>query len=132
MKAKTLVGFTLAIVLAFGLFGFGSAYAASPDEGTDDAAVALTTAASSAAKPAKPTKVQLKAFKKASADFSLELFQRCVAAEGKNANVTIAPMSVLTALDHRKRRQRQHGEADACSARRWGHDHPDQQEPAVV
>ena len=46
----------------------------------------------------KPTAKQLKAFKKASADFSIELFKRSVAAAGKNANVTIAPMSVLNAL----------------------------------
>ena len=49
-------------------------------------------------KPAKPAKMQLRAFKKASADFSLELLNRCVAAKGKNANVTVAPMSVMTAL----------------------------------
>ena len=57
----------------------------------------LKTSASTA-KPAKPAKKQLKAFKKASADFSLELFNRCIAAKGENANVTVAPMSVMTAL----------------------------------
>jgi len=55
-------------------------------------------ASASTAKPAKPKAKQLKAFKKASADFSLDLFKRCVAAKGKNANVTVAPMSVMTAL----------------------------------
>ena len=47
---------------------------------------------------AKPSKKQRKAFKSASADFSIDLFKRCVAAEGANSNVTVAPMSVLTAL----------------------------------
>lgn len=57
----------------------------------------LDTSASST-KPAKPSGKQLKAFKKASADFSLELLNRCVAAKGKSANVTIAPLSVMNAL----------------------------------
>ena len=62
-----------------------------------DEAPSLSTAAK-AKKPAKPSSQQLKAFKKASADFSMDLFNRCVAAKGKNANVTIAPMSVMNAL----------------------------------
>ena len=91
MKASSFIGFALVVVLGFGMFG--QAYAVEVDSGA-----ALTTAAASKSKPAKPTKKQLKAFKKASADFSLELFQRCVAAKGKSANVTIAPMSVMNAL----------------------------------
>ena len=57
-----------------------------------------TQVATKSAKPAKPSKKRLKAFRKASADFSLELFKRSVEAKGKNANVTIAPMSVMSAL----------------------------------
>ena len=45
-----------------------------------------------------PSKAQIKAFKKASADFALDLFGKSVAAKGANANVTVAPLSVLTAL----------------------------------
>ena len=51
-----------------------------------------------ATKPKKPTKAQYRAFKRASANFSLELFKRCVRAKSKKANVTIAPMSVMNAL----------------------------------
>jgi len=79
-------------MLAVGIVGFAVAAqsaAAAPQ------ATAQSVAASA---PAKPSAKQLKAFKKASADFSLELFQRCVAAKGKNANVTIAPMSVLNTM----------------------------------
>ena len=101
MRASSFIGIAMAIVLGFGMLGAGSAFAATDaanqaPEAIQDAA--LTTAATKASKPAKPSKKQLKAFKKASADFSLELFNRCVAAKGKNANVTIAPMSVMTAL----------------------------------
>ena len=46
----------------------------------------------------KPTKKQLAAFKKASADFSIELFRRSVAAQGRNANVTVAPLSIMSAM----------------------------------
>ncbi|HAM16196.1 MAG TPA: serine protease [Eggerthellaceae bacterium] len=63
-----------------------------------DALQAQTAKKVKKAKPAKPTAKQLKAFKKASADFSIQLFQRCVAAKGKNANVTVSPMSVMNAL----------------------------------
>lgn len=53
--------------------------------------------AASKAKPAKPSKKQLKAFKKASAKFSLDLFKKSVAKNGKK-NTVVAPMSVLTML----------------------------------
>ena len=93
-----LVAGALLLVPAFGI----RAYAAEGDfgESIQAAVPAISTQAdeSSSSKPAKPSKKQLKKFKKASADFSLELFQRCVAAKGKNANVTIAPMSIMTAL----------------------------------
>ena len=54
--------------------------------------------AAKAQSAAKPSKKKLKAFKQASADFGIELLKRCVAAQGGNANVTVAPTSVLTAL----------------------------------
>lgn len=50
------------------------------------------------AKTSTLPKKQRQAFQKSSADFALDLFRNSVAAKGKNANVTIAPMSVLTAL----------------------------------
>ena len=70
-----------------------SALAAATDASGDASADASTLKAQAAAL----SKKQQKAFQKASADFALELFSRSVAAKGKNANVTIAPMSVLTA-----------------------------------
>ncbi len=57
-----------------------------------------SSSANAAAKAPKPSKKQLKAFKKASADFSMKLLRTCMAAKGKSANVTISPMSVLNAL----------------------------------
>lgn len=59
-----------------------------------DQAMATT---STSKKAPKPSKKQLKAFKKASAKFSLKLFQKSVAKNGKK-NTVVAPMSVLTAL----------------------------------
>ena len=98
----------MALVLGFGMLGIGStagliepAFAESNAQASasdSEGAASLTIAATSSTKVAKPTKKQRKAFRKASADFALELFGRCVADKGKNANVTIAPMSVLNAL----------------------------------
>ena len=65
---------------------------------SQSAVKAASAKKASKATPAKPTKKQLKAFKKASADFAIDLFKRSVMAKGKNANVTIAPMSVMSAL----------------------------------
>lgn len=106
MKTKFICAMALAFILGIGAFGVVDnvpiAFAA--DSGLQAAQIGeagssvQTQAATKSAKPAKPSKKQLKAFRKASADFSLELFQRSVAAKGKNANVTIAPMSVMNAL----------------------------------
>lgn len=74
----------MALMLAFAL-------AAAP-------ALASPQQAAGTATAAKPSAKQLKAFKKASADFSLELFGRCVEDAGKNKNVCIAPMSAMNAL----------------------------------
>ena len=92
MGTKIQHGFAFSVVLLLGILGlaivFPTANALALDDADPPSLAASTT----------PTKAQQKAFKKASADFSLELFQRCVAAKGKNANVTIAPMSVMNAL----------------------------------
>ena len=86
------------------LLGVEQAYAADANlasaqvDEAADATAQVSTQAGATSKPAKPAKKQLKAFKKASADFALELFGRCVNAKGKSANVTISPMSVMNAL----------------------------------
>ena len=113
MKAKTITGVAMAALLGFGSIGFcgmagsvDAAHAVAYAQGDGGAPALqatsigddLTVQAANSTKPAKPASKQLKSFKKASADFSLELFGRCVAAKGKNANVTVAPMSVMTAL----------------------------------
>ena len=105
MFTKALYRAAFWTALLTGLFCLAIALPAAPAAAAPDTpnagATALETAAPqqvAAAKPGKPTKAQLKSFKKASADFSLELFQRCVASKGKNANVTVAPMSVMFAL----------------------------------
>ena len=46
----------------------------------------------------QPTKKEKKAFKKAAADFSIELLQQCVVKGGANENVTVSPLSVMDAL----------------------------------
>ena len=73
--------------------------AGSPAEQADGSQVATTleTQATSKAKP-KLAKKERKAFKKAAADFSIELLQRCIADGGANANVTVSPTSVMNAL----------------------------------
>ena len=119
MKTRMFASLAFAVVFAVSCLGFSAAnglgvlpepaYAAynalsatQPDDQdmgvTTQAATKETSTSNATKKPAKPAKAQLKAFKKASADFSLELFGRCVASKGKGANVTIAPMSVLNAL----------------------------------
>ena len=102
MKAAGLANFTVAFVLAFGLACFGPGRAVASESATPlEAAVSAITQATLSVKvdkPAKPPAKQVRAFKKASADFSLDLFKKCVAAKGKRANVAIAPMSVMNAL----------------------------------
>lgn len=93
MGTKAMRGFALFIALLLGTVGLAAAFPSAYALATDSASAPALAASSTT-----PTKAQKKAFKKASADFSLELFQRCVAAKGKNANVTIAPMSVMNAL----------------------------------
>ncbi|MDO4399609.1 MAG: serpin family protein [Coriobacteriia bacterium] len=88
----------LALMLALCGIAFSAWQAAPANAEPAASAAAVKQAPAQVSNPAKPSAKQLKAFKKASADFSLELFQRCVKAKGKNANVTIAPMSVMNAL----------------------------------
>ena len=92
MTTKALRRFALSTISLLLVLGLATALPSSAAFASDDDAAPALAAATT------PTKAQQKAFKKASADFSLELFQRCVAAKGKNANVTIAPMSVMNAL----------------------------------
>ena len=98
MRISRLAGIVLAGILLFALAGAGAFAYADDGSGAGSAASGAQLTTSAKDKVAKPAKKQLKAFKKASADFSLELFGRCVAAKGKNANVTVAPMSVMNAL----------------------------------
>ena len=95
MKVTSFSRIVMVVVLGLSLVGFTAAWQtsqalASPESGIQ--------AAQASSKASKPSATQLKAFKKASGDFSLELFQRCVAAKGKNANVTVAPLSVMNVL----------------------------------
>ena len=95
MKVTSFSRIVMAVILGLSLVGFTAAWQtsqalASPESGIQ--------AAQASPKASKPSAAQLKAFKKASGDFSLELFQRCVAAKGKNANVTVAPLSVMNVL----------------------------------
>ena len=104
MRARLFCSLAIAVVLGIGGFGLiagPQAYADSDAQAQQVGATNLSTQATTgtkASKPAKPSKKQLKAFKKASADFALELFARSVDAKDKNANVTIAPLSVMNAL----------------------------------
>ena len=110
MRTRTLLSCSLLITACLVClcgFGFTAAYAAAGDDSAAQLAPAEGVLApqadgalgtAGATKAGKPSKAQLKRFKKASADFSLELFQRCVAAKGKGANVTIAPLSIMNAL----------------------------------
>ena len=86
MKVRTLRSIALSALLALSLVAFASL------------PITQAYAFDNPAQAAAPSKAEKKAFKKASADFSLELFQRCVAAKGTNANVTVSPMSVMNAL----------------------------------
>ena len=103
-NTRTIMTYLLAIALSVGCLGLWSsqdAFAADVTNATPQgelAANAMQAQTANSAKPSKPSKAQLKRFKKASADFSLELFGRCVAAKGKAANVTIAPLSVMNVL----------------------------------
>lgn len=92
MTTKALRGLALSTISLLLVLGLAAALPTSAAFASDDDAASALSAATT------PTKAQQKAFKKASADFSLELFQRCVAAKGSNSNVTIAPMSVMNAL----------------------------------
>ncbi len=58
----------------------------------------LDTQAASNNTADKPTKKARKTFKAAAADFSLKLFQQCVAAKNDSSNVTVSPLSVMNAL----------------------------------
>ena len=106
MKPRLLCVMALAFALGMGALGVAGnpPMALAADSGLqaaqlDEASSSVQTqAATKSAKPAKPSKKQLKAFRKASADFSLELFKRSVEAKGKSANETIAPMSVMNAM----------------------------------
>lgn len=108
MSTKTGLFCAMALALALGIGAIGVAdnapMAFAADSGLQAAQLdesgpsVQTQAATKSAKPAKPSKKQLKSFRKASADFSLELFKKSVEAKGKNANVTISPMSVMYAL----------------------------------
>ena len=103
MRVRLFCSLAIAVVLGFGGFGLlaaPQAYADPDAQSQQISATNLSTQATDtkASKPAKPSKKQLKAFKKASADFALELFALSVDAKGKNANVTIAPLSVMNAL----------------------------------
>lgn len=106
MKPRLFCAMALAFVLGMGLLGIvdNPPVAFAADSGLQAAqlgeagASVQTQSSAQSAKPAKPSKKQLKAFRKASADFSLELLKRSAKAKGKNANVTIAPMSVMNAL----------------------------------
>jgi len=95
MKVTSFSRIVMAVVLGLSLVGFTAAWQASQAFASPESTV---QAAQASSKASKPSAGQLKAFKKATGDFSLELFQRCVAAKGKNANVTVAPLSVLNAL----------------------------------
>ena len=110
MRTRVLLSCSLIAAACFVVLcgvGFMTAYAVSGNDPAvqlasvgnvpaPQASDALSTAAT--AKASMPSKAQLRRFKKASADFSLDLFQRCVAARGKGANVTIAPLSIMNAL----------------------------------
>ena len=86
--------FTVAFVLVLGLVCFGPSQAMAGE----NAAAPQVVGPAQASEPTKPPAKQVNAFRKASADFSLGLFKRCVAARGKRANVAVAPMSVMNAL----------------------------------
>ena len=122
MKGKLICSFALALLLGVGSLGAvgmpqalaqdtseqpvqmrGAVASLDVQDVAQKAASASTVKVASAkktskVKPAKPTKKQLKEFKKASANFAIDLFKRSVMAKGKNANVTVAPMSVMSAL----------------------------------
>ena len=103
MRTPLIILIALATMLACPIaIGPAKAYAVDLQQG-DQTSIVEPIAASSpnsvkTAASAKPSKKKLNAFKKTSANFSLNLFKQSVAAKGKNENVTIAPMSVLTAL----------------------------------
>lgn len=78
-------------------YALASAPASAPAYASVNAAASTSNLTAQAATPTLSAK-QKAAFKRASADFALDLFRRSVAARGKNANVTISPMSVLNAL----------------------------------
>ena len=100
--ATAMVALIASVALVSGVFGPAQALTA-PEKAYAADAVAPAEAldiqaATSSAVLDKPTKKQRKAFKVAAADFSIELFQRCVAGEGGDANVTVSPLSVMDAL----------------------------------
>ena len=88
MSTKALQHLVLSVVLAVGLCGISAILPATQAYASPEHPAQVAT----------PSSAQKQALKKASADFSLELFQRCVADKGKNANVTVSPMSVMNAL----------------------------------
>ena len=100
MSKKAFLGLTIAVLLCAGLAGTAFAQSSSGGNASLQQTQELQAQSvkASESKPAKPSKKQLTAFKKASADFAIELLQRSVAARGKNANVTVSPISVMNAL----------------------------------
>ena len=95
-QVRAIATMFLAFVLTFAVsVPLAPAWAGQGGELEAASGVQLQSASSSSS---KLTSSQLNAFKKASADFSIDLFGRCVADKGKNSNVTIAPMSVMNAL----------------------------------
>ena len=100
MTIRTTIAMALALVLCASCLGIASpimidnAYA---DE--ELAAAELDTQTTTVPKTlANPSKKLKNSFKKSTANFSIDLLQRCVASEDANANVTISPTSIMNAL----------------------------------
>lgn len=101
VSINTRASIALALAVALCALCLGVASPAATDKAyADDAydAGAAELSAQAADSANTPSRKQRKTFKKAAADFSIELFQRSVAAGNDNENITVSPLSVMTAL----------------------------------